>query len=102
MLRALAMCLLLAGHAAAQRPSQAPPPSPLTFDANVIGADGKPVAGLTAKDFELTHRGEPREIESVTWITGPASVIVLVDDLGLTPERVSALQQTLRVFVSQL
>ena len=102
MLRAWVMGLLLCGCAAAQRQQPAPPAPPLTFDATVIGADGRPVAGLTSKDFELTHRGETREIESVMWVAEPASVVVVVDDLGLSPERVAALQQTLRGFVSQL
>lgn len=32
---------------------------------NVIGRDGKPVAGLTAKDFELTDEGKKQEISAV-------------------------------------
>src|SRR5689334_11724995 len=102
MLRVWVVGLLLCGYAAAQRQHQIPPPPPLTFDATAIGADGRPVAGLTSQDFELTHRGETREIETVTWVAEPASVVIVVDDLGLAPERVAALQQTLRRFVSQL
>src|SRR5689334_13266985 len=102
MFRGFFLCVLLAGIAPAQRQRSAPPPPPLTFDATVIGADGRPIPGLTAKDFELTHRGEPAEIEKVTWIAETANVVVVLDDLDLTLPRVAAYQRTLREFLAQL
>jgi hypothetical protein len=106
MLRALAICLLLAPVAAGQRPrsrqSETPPAAILTFDATVTGDDGHPIQGLTAKDFELTHRGETRDIAGVTWAAGPRNIVIIVDDLGLAPERVSAQQDRLRTFIKEL
>jgi VWFA-related protein len=106
MLRAFALFLLLAPVAAAQRsrtrPSDTAPAEMLTFDATVIGAEGRPLPGLTTKDFELTHRGEPREIESATWVTGLRNIIVIVDDLGIRDDHIPVLQDRLREFVNQL
>jgi hypothetical protein len=106
MIRALALSLLLAAVVAGQRPrsrQDAPAPSPLTFDATVAGPDGQVIPDLTAADFELTHRGEVREISSLAWMpTATRNVIVMVDDLGLTPEQVTARQVRLRAFLSQL
>src|SRR5215831_7673441 len=106
MKRAALVLLLLVPMAAGQLPSSRQPESPLpdllTFDATVTNEHGSPVPGLSASDFELTHRGERREIERVTWKTGPRHVVVIVDDLGLAVARVAAVKERLRAFVSQL
>jgi VWFA-related protein len=93
---------------------------PLFFDAVVTGADGHPVPGLSAQDFELTQAGAPRKIASMAWFDnrqyGPAAkpafeispddvrrkIVLVVDDLGLAPDRVAALQNVLRLFIEHL
>ena len=106
MIRALAMLLLLAAPAPGQRPRprqpEAPLPEVLTLDATVTGEDGKPLTGLSATDFELTHGGERREIEQVTWQSGPRNIIVIVDDLGLSAERVRLYNERLQAFIGKL
>jgi VWFA-related protein len=41
------------------------------IDAIVTGADGRPVSGLTADDFEIIEKGEPREITTFSAIDIP-------------------------------
>jgi VWFA-related protein len=110
----------------ASGPGNGSAPHLLFFDAVVTGADGRPVAGLTAEDFELTQTGASQKIASLTWfdnrqhVSTPGSpatpssefdfspsdvrrkIVLLVDDFGLTPERVATLQNQLRRFVQQL
>src|SRR5262249_16345186 len=97
MIRALAIAMLLAPFAAAQ-----PKPPKLMLDAVVSGADGTPIANLTAKDFELQQGGKPREIDRVTWVAGPRKIVVIADDLALTPGRFGELCNQLRQFTTQL
>lgn len=97
MIRALAIAMLLAPFAAAQ-----PKPPKLMLDAVVSGADGTPIANLTAKDFELQQGGKPREIDRVTWVAGPRKIVVIADDLALTPARFGELCNQLRQFTTQL
>jgi Ca-activated chloride channel family protein len=44
---------------------------------------GKPVAGLTAADFQVAVDGKDQEIASVAPATGPVSVVIITDRLGL-------------------
>jgi len=92
--RALAIAVLLAPIAAAQ--------PTLTLDAVVSTADGTPLAGLTARDFELQQGGQRREIERVTWVTGARRIVVIGDDVALTPARFGELGNQLRQFIAQL
>src|SRR5215467_5026798 len=81
MQRGLAIVVLCAPLAIGQRL--------LTLDASVTDRDGRPVAGLSAADFALTHRGVARKVESAEWSDASRgrNIIVIVDDLGLTPAR---------------
>src|SRR5262249_38051692 len=42
-------------------------------DAAVVGADGRPILGLTSADFVLRVDGQPRAIESVDYINAVAT-----------------------------
>ncbi len=71
---------LEAQQAAAPQPPQIPRPSFETkaeivlVDVNVVDRDARPVATLTAADFELEVNGQPRTIDSVQFIsTTPTS-----------------------------
>src|SRR5262249_1360544 len=54
------------------------------------------------KDFELQQGGKPREIDRVTWVAGPRKIVVIADDLALTPARFGELCNQLRQFTTQL
>ena len=66
---------LEAQQAAAPQPPQIPRPSFETkaeivlVDVNVVDRDARPVATLTAADFELEVNGQPRTIDSVQFIS---------------------------------
>src|SRR5947209_5001274 len=94
-------------------PTPTPPRPALLVDAAVTDSEGRPVAGLSAGDFEITQAGEPQKIDSITWFdtrkhaattaTPPAAlelppdhirrnIVLVADDLGLAPDRAAALQ----------
>jgi VWFA-related protein len=125
MKRGFAILLLCAPIAFGQKsrvPPTPPPPSPaLLLDATVTDPAGRAISGLSAADFEITQAGEPQKIDSLTWFdtkthaaataTPPSAlnlspdhirrnIVLVVDDLGLPPERAAALQSVLRAFVS--
>src|SRR5262249_53563337 len=123
MKRGLAVVVLCTPMIFGQRkPASRPGPAthPLFFDAVVTGADGHSVPGLAAQDFELTQGGAPQKIADVTWFDNRQhaaaappgfppppdhirrKIVLVVDDLGLPPDRVTALQDLLRVFVQRL
>ena len=103
------------------RETPKPPAQLQTFDAAVTDAAGRPVPGLTASDFNLTQAGAPQKIDSLAWFdatrhTGagkappsfdlePSEIrrnfVLIVDDLGLTPERATSVQNLLREFVNE-
>lgn len=53
--------------------------------AAVADKKGKPVSGLTAADFKVAIDGRAQEILSVAPATGPVSVVIITDRLGLDP-----------------
>lgn len=115
LLAALVACALMAFG---QRSS---PPAPLVIDAVAVDASGRALADLTAGDFEVTQGGSARKITSFTWFDtrlhtaiSPAgqlpaldllpdeirrNLVVVVDDLGLTPAGIEAVRDALKAFV---
>src|ERR1019366_5301241 len=72
MTRRLAALLTFALMAFGQRDRPAAPPAaaaqhPLVVDAIALDASGRPVADLTAEDFEVVQGGGAREITNLTW-----------------------------------
>ncbi len=61
---------------ATQRPTFGARVDVVTVDVNVVDNDGRPVQGLAASDFSVTVDGEPRSIQSVSFVndapTAPA------------------------------
>ena len=123
MKRRLAVLMSCALIAFGQR-STPPPgavPDPWVVDAVALDGAGHPVADLTAEDFEIAQGGKVRKITHFTWFdtrlhmaATPAtllpaldmvpdeirrSVVVVVDDLGLSPAGIVAVREKLKTFV---
>jgi VWFA-related protein len=103
-------------------PAPAAAPDPWLVDALALDANGRPVTDLTAADFELTQGGRSRKITNFTWfdtrqhtsVTLPAqlealdllpdeigrNLVVVVDDLGLSPAGIDAVCGTLKAFLA--
>ena len=103
-------------------PAPAAAPAPWLVDALALDANGRPVTDLTAADFELTQGGRSRKITNFTWfdtrqhtsVTLPAqlealdllpdeigrNLVVVVDDLGLSPAGIDAVCGTLKAFLA--
>src|ERR1035437_8196283 len=125
-LAALLTCALMA-FGQRSRPD-APPPAealhPWVVDAVALDASGRPVADLTAEDFEVVQGGRARQITNFTWFDTrlltavsrsgqsaqlPAldllpdeirrNIVVVVDDLGLSPAGVNAVLGALKSFI---
>ncbi len=97
-------------------------PDPWVVDALALDANGRPVTDLTAADFELMQGGRPRKITRFTWfdtrlhtsVTPPEqaealdllpdeigrNLVVVVDDLGLSPAGIDAVCGTLKAFLT--
>jgi VWFA-related protein len=129
MKRRLAALLTCALMAFGQRsrpvaPPAAPAPNPWVVDAVALDASGRPVADLAAEDFEVVQGGRARQITNFTWFDTrlhtavsrsgqsaqlPAlnllpdeirrNLVVVVDDLGLTPGGINAVRSALRTFL---
>ena len=127
MKRRLAVVLTCALVAFGQRsrpdaPAPAAAPDPWLIDALALDADGRPVTDLTAADFELAQGGRSRKITNFTWfdtrlhtsVTQAAqagaldllpdeigrNLVVVVDDLGLSPAGIDAVCGTLKAFLA--
>ena len=118
---ALLACALIAFG---QRGSPPPPvvsPAPLVLDAVAVDAAGHPVADLRAEDFEVVQGGVSRKITNFTWFDTRLhtavsqagqlaaldllpdeirrNLVVVVDDLGLTPAGIDGVRDALKTFV---
>jgi len=123
-LAALLTCALIAFGQRSKPDSPAPAaaPDPWVVDALALDADGRPVTDLSAADFELVQGGRSRKITNFTWfdtrlhvaITRPAqlealallpdeigrNLVVVVDDLGLSPADIDSVCATLKAFLA--
>ena len=102
-LAALLTCGLMA-FGQRSRPASPPPPaaaptSPWVVDAVVLDASGRPVADLTAEDFEVVQGGRARQITNFTWFDTrlhtavsragqPAQPTVQLPALDLLPDEI--------------
>jgi VWFA-related protein len=123
MKRRIAAPLACALMAFGQRGSPPPvvAPVPLVLDAVAVDASGRAVADLTAEDFEVVQGGGARKITNLTWFDTRLhtavsqagqlaaldllpdeirrNLVVVVDDLGLTPAGINGARDALRAFV---
>src|ERR1035441_1339114 len=122
-LAALLTCALVAfGQRGRPDASSATAPDPWVVDAVALDASGRPVADLTAADFALMQGGGARKIANFTWFDTrlhtsatragqlPAlgllpdeirrNLVVVVDDLGLSPAGIEAVCRMLKAFVA--
>src|ERR1039458_2964844 len=118
---ALLACALIAFG---QRGSPPPPvvgPAPLVLGAVAVDAAGHPVGDLRAEDFEVVQGGVSRKITNFTWFDTRLhtavsqagqlaaldllpdeirrNLVVVVDDLGLTPAGIDGVRDALKTFV---
>jgi VWFA-related protein len=125
MKRRLAVLLSCALIAFGQRssPPSSPTAGPWVVDAVAVDASGRPVADLTAGDFEIVQGGRTRTITHFTRFDTrlhaavtptpllPAldllpdeirrNLVVVVDDLGLSVEGISAARGALKTFLAK-
>src|SRR5450756_2134718 len=125
-LAALLTCALMA-FGQRSRPAEPPPaaaPNPWVVDAVALDASGRPVADLAAEDFEVVQGGGARKITHLTWfdtrlhmaVSRPGqsaqlpaldllpdeirrNLVVVVDDLGLSPGAINAVRSALKSFI---
>ena len=106
-------------------PSPAAALNPLVVDAVAVDSSGRPVTDLTAGDFEFVHDGRARKITNFTWFDTirhtavgrlqdaeqlaaldlqPDEIrrllVVIVDDLGLSPAGIGATRSALKAFAA--
>ena len=98
---ALALVLLTAA------PAQAPPTFSARVDAvyvDVFVTEGRrPVAGLSAQDFELRDNGVRQDVELVAVEATPLDTFLVLDASGsVTGEKLVQLHSALRTFVARL
>src|ERR1035441_10610747 len=119
---ALLACALIAfGQRGSPPPPPAVAPAPLVLDAVAVDAAGHPVADLRAEDFEVVQGGVSRKITNFTWFDTRLhtavsqagqlaaldllpdeirrNLVVVVDDLGLTPAGIDGVRDALKTFV---
>ena len=80
----------------------------LKLDVAVTDNAGKPVTGLTPKDFTLLDNGQPRKIVTFHAFDGikvkpdpPAEVILVIDTVNLQPKQVDRAQEEILKFLHQ-
>lgn len=57
----------------------------VTLDVTVTGEDGAPLPGLSVEDFEVKDDGAPVEVTHFTSSREPLHLILLFDDVQLSP-----------------
>jgi VWFA-related protein len=65
----------------------------------VTDINNRAIAGLGAKDFEVTENGVQREVLSVTHSRAPIDLVLLVDVSGSVENYVNFIRKTARAFV---
>jgi VWFA-related protein len=71
------------------------------IDALVTDSEGRPVRNLTAADFEVLRQGEPQKILAASYVQQERTVVLVVDDLGLSLEGIGRVRAALLKFVEE-
>jgi VWFA-related protein len=76
----------------------------VTLYVGVTGADGRPVGGLSARDFTVTEDGQPVTISDFAGGGGPVSAVLVIDRSGsmADSDKIEGAQEAARAFVSQM
>jgi VWFA-related protein len=103
MVRRLLICAALCAAAFAQKKSDEKSPDVGAVDFTVEGAEGEFVSGLAAADFAITQEGKPVKVTRLIPPSPSAArtLVVVVDDLGLSVDGLNLVQKTLRRFVAE-
>ena len=97
--RHLLALLLIAGAAGAAAPT-AETPDPIRIVANVTDRAGRPLTGLTVKDFELRDDGVVQPIESVEARTpAPRRLAILLDEFHVDAADSARVRDAVAAFV---
>ena len=116
--------------ARAQQPPFRTAAEALAIDVNVLDADGDPVAGLGASDFDVRVDGRQRRVINLQWISGTAPapapiepfltipegyasnqsptrqsghlVVIAVDELNLPPGALTGMQKAVGDFIDRV
>jgi VWFA-related protein len=70
-------------------------------DALVTDPQGLPVPDLTAADFEILRNNQPQKILSAAYVRTERTVLLVVDDLGLSLDAINTVRAALARFVDQ-
>ena len=76
---------------------------PVLFDVTALDSEGRFAAGLTAADFEISRAGTPLTIVKAAAVDTHSSrtLVLLVDDLGLSRESLKDVRGALSRFVAE-
>lgn len=72
-------------------------------DAVAVDPSGRPVTGLSAQDFEVLHDGRAQKVEKVEFVDTHErrTMVLVVDDLGLTLAHMRQVKWAIRKFVDE-
>jgi VWFA-related protein len=106
---ALAVVSVIGATLLAREPPRVTPASDVAIDVVVVDRSGRPVDDLQQTDFQIREDGHPA---TVTSFVGPAasgddhqtlgrSIVLILDDSGITPRLTSRVQDIAKQFVSR-
>jgi VWFA-related protein len=99
MKHALLVALLVTAAAVGREET---PARPVRITATVIDHQGKPIAGLTLKDFSLLDRGVAQSLQSVEARTAePRRLAILLDEFHVDPDDTDRVRAALSAFADQ-
>jgi VWFA-related protein len=99
---AVYLALALASAALQQPDAVAAPDDRVLIDAFVADTGDRPLADLTAADFEIREDGEPQTIEAARYVDADARLVAIyLDEYHLSPGAAEAVRDRLMRFVEQ-
>ncbi len=106
LLSATVVALAIAFAATAHGANVAPAPDRVVLDVIVADSSGHPLSGLHAEDFQIKEDGHPVAIDSCEEVgsaSEPAnrSIVLLLDDSGVSADLTARVQQIARQFVNR-
>jgi VWFA-related protein len=104
----LLVAVLVAAPAARQKSQSVDSLDLIEIDVVVADGKGRPIHGLQRTDFTIKDDGKPAAVETFTEVSGPdpsdpdsaRTVVLLLDDTGVSPTGTQAIQTIARAFIS--